>query len=259
MRPLAGLGREGCGEVIQEALEDVRVDSVENQREALAGARADGADDIGAEVITQIRHARTAAARAPSSSRPRIAFHAAFVAIPQFDGGILLERVQIFEECGALLVVLPLGPALRHAQVVVEFVQVADGRTIAQLDGQLLLDPAVDFHSGPVFLRRFLRFFEHRHEQIAQPLQLDAARPPGPRPTAERIDAALVEHQNPQPHHAFAAAKKLGDLRPRVALQQRADRREAPVAALVGRSFHRHQKLGFGGVLGVGLNTIGAQ
>jgi hypothetical protein len=167
--------------------------------------------------------------------------------------------VQLFEERSPLSVVLALGPALGHTQVVVEFVQVADGGAIAQLDGQLLLEPAVDLDSGPMFLRRFLGFFEHWHEQIAQALQLDFTRTTGPRLAAQRIDAALVEHQNPQSHHTLAAAEKLGDLPTSVTFQERPNRCQPPVAALVGRSLHRHQQFSFGGVLGIGLNTIGAQ
>lgn len=117
----------------------------------------------------------------------------------------------------------------------------------------------MDFPSGPVLLRRFGRLFEHWHQQIAQPLQLDFARPTGPRLAGQRVDATLVEHQNPQPHQALAAPEKRRHLRPLKTHQQRADRAKAPVTALVGCGFHRHQKLGFGGVLGVGCNTIGAQ
>ena len=145
-------------------MEDVGIDPVEDHREALAGGRADGTDNVGADVVSEIWHARSAAACAPAATRARIAFDAAFVAIPELDFWIVLQRAQFLKIGGALGLILALGPALRHAQVVVELVQVANRRAIAQFHGELLFEPAVDFHPGPVFLRRFGRVFEHGHE-----------------------------------------------------------------------------------------------
>src|SRR5437867_4490136 len=75
--------------------------------------------DVAADVIAQIRHARPAAARAPSSSRSRVAFDSTFIAIPKLDLRVCAQGVQALQISGALGFILPLGPALRHAQVVV--------------------------------------------------------------------------------------------------------------------------------------------
>ena len=74
-------------------------------------------------MIAQVGHARAAAPRAPAPARARIAFHSALVAIPQFHIGILPQHHQPLEESLALSFILPLGPALRHAQVVIELVK----------------------------------------------------------------------------------------------------------------------------------------
>ena len=58
-------------------------------------------------------------------------------------------------------VVLTLRPALRHAQIVIEFVQVANRGAVAQFNGKLFFEPAVDFDARPVNLAGLRGLFEH--------------------------------------------------------------------------------------------------
>jgi hypothetical protein len=107
---------------------------------------------------------------------------------------LLAKSLEFDQESSALILVLTLGPALRHAQVVVELMQVADHRAIAQVHLQLLLEPAVHLDSSPVHLLGEPRLFEHRHEQIAQLLQLHSARTAAARLGAKGVDATFLKH-----------------------------------------------------------------
>ncbi len=55
MRRFVRIWRDGFCEVIEGALEDVGIDAIEDQREALPGLRTDGTDDVGAEVVAEVR------------------------------------------------------------------------------------------------------------------------------------------------------------------------------------------------------------
>jgi len=69
-------------------------------------------------MIAQIRHFGSASAGTPAPPRPWIAFDAALVAIPNLYAGVLLAKsLEFDQESSALILVLTLGPALRHAQV----------------------------------------------------------------------------------------------------------------------------------------------
>lgn len=134
----AGLGRDGFGELIQKALEAIGVHGIEDHGKALAGARTDCPHDIGADVIAKVGDARSTPSRRPAPARARIAFHATFIGIPQFDLWLQSKGGEALEKSCALGFILALGPALWHAQIVIELVQVADDGAIAQLHAELL-------------------------------------------------------------------------------------------------------------------------
>lgn len=117
----------------------------------------------------------------------------------------------------------------------------------------------MELNSGPVHLPGLGRIFQHRHEQIAHSLELDPARTARARLTRQRVDPATIKGHNPESHHPLAPTKKLGDLRPRPAHEQRADGTQTPITALVRRGFHRHEQLRFARVLPIGFYAISAQ
>ena len=87
---------------------------------------------------------------------------------------------------------------------------------------------------------RFGRVLQHRDQQVAQALPVDLGRPARAGLAGQRIDAAAVEHFDPEPDEPIAAVVKPADLGPRHAHEQRPDGRQAHVAAFVGRGFHGH-------------------
>ena len=67
---------------IEVILEDIGIDSIKNHRAAFATCRAHRSDDIGANMVSEIRHFRPAAPSTPAPPRARIALHSAFVGKP---------------------------------------------------------------------------------------------------------------------------------------------------------------------------------
>lgn len=186
------VGGDGFSKVIEVAPEDIGLDAVEDHGEAPTGDWADGADDIGPD---------------PTPGWARIGFHSTFIAIPEFDGGVFFEQVKLGQESGPLSLVLTLRPALGHAQVVIQLVQIADGGAITQLQSQLFLELAVNF--TPVQCSwAALAGSSSTHEQIAQPLQLGLAQTSRVRFGRQSVNAPFVEHQDPHPHHPLAAAEE---------------------------------------------------
>ena len=98
------------------------------------------------------------------------------------------------------------------------------------------------------------RVFQHRHQQIAHSLQPDLARSTGPRAGDQRVDAAAIEHLDPEANHAVRAVELLADCGTRDAQEQRADANQPDKRAAIGRGFHRHLEFLKSGVFAVGMN-----
>ena len=67
---------------IQVILEDIGIDSIKNHRAAFATGRTHRPNDVGADMVSEIRHFRPAAPSAPAPPRARIALHPAFIGKP---------------------------------------------------------------------------------------------------------------------------------------------------------------------------------
>src|SRR5262245_39061868 len=85
------LGRNRFGHLIEKELEHLGVDALDNEAEQAAAVRSDRSDDIGPDVLAQIRHGAPLARLHPAAARTRIAFDATLVSEPQFNGGILSQ------------------------------------------------------------------------------------------------------------------------------------------------------------------------
>ena len=157
----ARVGKDGLGEVIEVALEGVGIHQVEEHRKAAPGLGADSSDDVGADVVARVGDLRAASLCAPAPPRARVTFDAGLVAIPDFDRRVLLQYFELLLIPEPLGVVLTLRPALRHTQIVIEFVQVANRGAVALFNGKLFSEPAVDFDARPVNLPGLCGLFEH--------------------------------------------------------------------------------------------------
>ena len=80
---------------IQVILEDIGIDSIKNHRATFATGRTYRAHDVGADMVSEIRHFRTAAPSAPAPPRTRIALNPAFVDKPYFESRIGLPKPQL--------------------------------------------------------------------------------------------------------------------------------------------------------------------
>jgi len=169
----ARFGRHRPGYFIEEQLEYLGVHAVHDETEQAAALRRDRADDVLADVIAQIRHGASPARLHPAPPRPRITFHAAFVAKPQFDVRIGTEPAQFLQKRLSFLFILPFRPGLGHTQMIVQFAQLAQGRAVTQFDLQLGFEIAVELDAGPMALAGLGGVFQHRHEQIAHAFQFD--------------------------------------------------------------------------------------
>ena len=70
------------GEMIEAILEDIGIDSIKNHRGAFSGSRTHRADDVGTDMVSEIRHFWPTAPSAPAPPRTRIALNPAFVRKP---------------------------------------------------------------------------------------------------------------------------------------------------------------------------------
>ncbi len=114
---------------------------------------------------------------------------------PEFHGGVFGERFDLRPQGLALLLAFGLieqGSGARHAQMKVQFVQVADDGGVAQFDLQLLLDPAMHLDAGSVLHGGLTRVFEPRHEDVLDALQADFAPPATSGLAHQRVDATCV-------------------------------------------------------------------
>ena len=135
----------------------------------------------------------------------------------------------------------------------------AHGGAVAQVDGELFLEEAVELDARPVDRAGGRGIFQHGQEQIAHALQLHLARASGPGLGEERVEAAGVEELDPQAHHAVGATELLAHGGARDAQEQRAQGGQTEVETFVGRGFHRHAQFVKRGVLGVGMDGCRAQ
>jgi hypothetical protein len=70
------------GQIIEVILEDIGIDSVKDHRAAFSGSRTHRSNDIGSDMVSEIRHFWPAAPRAPAPPRTRIALYPALVGKP---------------------------------------------------------------------------------------------------------------------------------------------------------------------------------
>ena len=67
---------------IEVILKDIGIDSIKNHRAAFAAGRTHRSNDVGSDMVSEIRHFRSAAPSAPAPPRARIALYPAFVGKP---------------------------------------------------------------------------------------------------------------------------------------------------------------------------------
>jgi len=138
--------------------------------------------------------------------------------------------------------------------VKVQFVQTADGGTIAQIHTELFLQVAMHLDAGPVNHSGLGGILRHRHQQITRALQLHFARTMAGLAGAQRVNPAPIEQFNPEPHHAVGAGAQFANLSAGVAQQERAHGQETNLTTAIGSSFHRHPEFLWRGVLPIGIH-----
>ena len=225
---------------IEEKLEDICIDSIDDQTEEPASLRSHCPNDILADVISQIRNRSAFARLNPSTARARIAFDAAFITKPEFHFRISDPLLEIFQESFSFLLILALRPGLRHAQMEIQFMQPAHGGAVAQLDLELFFQVSMEFHTGPMHLAGLSGIFQDRDQQIAHSFEFYFAWPARLRPRDQGIDPAAIEQFDPEPNHSIAATKLEADCGSGNVQQERADHVQTNVGTHVGGRIHRH-------------------
>ena len=93
----------------------------------------------------------------------------------------------------------------------INFMEPAQRGAVAQFDFKMFFEITVKLDASPMNLASLAGIFQHGHKQIAHPLQLDFAGAARPGLGDERVDAAAVEHLNPQTHPAIGTTKLFAD------------------------------------------------
>lgn len=176
----------------------------------------------------------------PGAPRPWVAFKTTFVAEPHVGVFILLPGTQLFAGGLALLCVLIERPGARHFELVVLLVKVTHGSAVAELGLQMLFDPAVELHGGPVCLAGQRRVFDHWHDLFGDLLLGQDAPPPAAASGDEAVETGEVEGVDEAQHLPCAEERERSDLLAAFALIQPAKGLQPAEAFFGGRAVHGH-------------------
>ena len=90
-----------------------------------------------------------------------------FVSKPQINAWIVLPELKLLTESFALIGIVLQRPGARDFEPVVVLMEIAHGGAVTELSLQVVLDPTVELHGGPVALSSQRGIFDERQDRFA--------------------------------------------------------------------------------------------
>ena len=103
----------------------------------------------------------------PRATWTRVSLEAAFVSKPQINAWIVLPELKLLTESFALVGIVLQRPGARDFEPVVVLMEIAHGGAVTELSLQVVLDPTVELHGGPVALSSQRGIFDERQDRFA--------------------------------------------------------------------------------------------